>query len=240
MDAVAAAAIPLPDSASPDTAATDPGPHSARRRLRTVAACGFMAAYFGALGVGLVAHTFSVGQNVHPLMYWVVWDMFCGWAAHESRVHVVAEGVSGTCYRVTPAPWGGLHPHGDIGREHYDPTGAHCARIALNVLAHTRHEPVTRLFVVEEAWPKKFNMPDAQWAARSDEPKDPRRYYHVRHVVTPEGAILQSHDSWFDRQGQFATLANPRLADEYNRSRPFVAVERLEVASGVAGDSSWR
>src|SRR5690606_4665176 len=131
--------------------------------------------------------------GVHPMMYYVVWDMFCGWAAHECRYHVIAEGVSGRHYEVVPGPWGELRPFGDLGRHQYDADAVHAGRIAMNVLRHTDHEDITRILVVEENWPKKFNMPDAQWQARWDVPKDPKSYYTLRHVITAEGVLLQTY-----------------------------------------------
>jgi hypothetical protein len=197
---------------------------TARPRWRTWIAGGFIAAYLTAIGFGLFCHTFRWNLGLHPMMYYVVWDMFCGWAAYECRYHVIAEGVSGRHYQVLPGPWGDFRPFGDISRHHYDPDAASATRMAMNVLRHTRHEEITRLFVVEENWPKKFNMPDDQWAARWDEPKDPKRYYTLRQVVTPEGVLLQAYDNFYVQQGQQAVLANPRLAAEATRSQPFYAV----------------
>ena len=200
------------------------------RRLRIAAASLFIIGYLTALAGGVAANTFSYGATAHPLMYFLVWDMFCGWSAYESRMRVIGEGVSGQFYTVSPGPWGELRPHGDLGRQHYDASGAHCARMALNTLAHTQHEDLTRLFVVEEVWPKKFNMPDDGWAARWDEPKQRSRYYNLRHVVTPEGAILQTFPDWFSHQGHLVALANPRLAAEYSRSKPFMTLPGLKLS----------
>lgn len=185
----------------------------------------FIASYLGALGIGLFCHTFGWNAAAHPLMYYVVWDMFCGWAAHECRFHVVAEGVSGQYYDVLPGPWGELKPFGDLGRHEYDPDAAHAGRLAMNVLRHTSHEDITRLFIIEENWPKKFNMPDEQWNLCWDEPKDPKRYYTLRHVITPEGLLLQTYNNFYVQQNSFAVMSNPRLASEVYHAQPFYAVE---------------
>ncbi len=116
--------------------------------------------YLTALGWGIVAHSLNFGTHIHPSMYFVVWDMFCGWAAYDTRNQVIVEGESGKFYEVLPAPWGEIHPYGDLGRRHYDPYQTFCMSMAQNVLKHTDHEPIARIFVLEEAWAKKFNLPD--------------------------------------------------------------------------------
>lgn len=193
-------------------------------RCRYWAGGAFIAGYLTILGGGLLCHTFSWKVSAHPMMYFVVWDMFCGWSSYESRYHVVAEGVSGTYYQVLPGPWGDFQPYGDLSRHHYDIEGSVSGRLAMNVLRHTDHEDITRMFIVEQAWPKKFNMPDDQWASRWDEPKDPRHYYTLRHVITPQGLVLQSYASFYQQQFDRDMSTNPRLVAEMTRSQPFYAV----------------
>ena len=132
----------------------------------------FIAGYIGVLTYGNLCHVLRSGVAAHPLMYMIVWDMFCGWSAFDSRIHIVAEGESEKYYDLTHAPWGELHPYGYIGRENYDQWQNHTGPIGINVLKHTRHEPITRLFVIEECWAKKFNLPDHIWQHRYDDPKD--------------------------------------------------------------------
>lgn len=199
-------------------------------RCRRWLAGGFAAAYLAVLGGGLFCHTFQWKAASHPLMYWVVWDMFCGWAAHEVRMHVVAEGVSGKFYDVLPGPWTDFHPHGELSRQHYDCDGIFCPKMALNVLRHTEHEEITRLIVIEENWPKKFNMPDQQWTVRWDEPKDPKQYYTLRKILSGEGIPLQSAASFFVQQGNMAVLANPRVAQAVFKSQPFYAIDLRSAA----------
>lgn len=205
---------------------------SAWPRYRNRAAGVFIAGYLAVIGGGLFCHTFNWKTGVHPLMYFVVWDMFCGWSGHECRIHVIAEGVSGKHYQVLPGPWGGIKPFGDLDRHHYDAEGVFGARMAMNVLRHTSHEEITRLFVIEENWPKKFNMPDALWASSWDEPKDPKRYFTPRHVLTADGVLLQTFDNFYVRQGNMALTANPRLVAEVRRAQPYYA---LDVSGGGMG-----
>jgi hypothetical protein len=156
-------------------------------------------------------------------MYYVVWDMFCGWSAYDSRVHIIAEGESGKFYELTPPPWGELHPYGFIGRQHYDSFNNHSARIGMNVLAHTSHEPMTRVFVVEEAWAKKFNLPEAVWLARHGTPKEIEKYYRIRTVLLPDGMNVQNFGSWLSFQSMQALANNPRLHQEASRQRSVFA-----------------
>ena len=71
----------------------------------------------------------------------------------------------------------------------------------------------------------RHSIPDEQWAARWDAPKDPKRYYSLRHVITADGILLRSFDNWYSYQQGLAIVANPRLAAEIRNSQPFYAVE---------------
>src|SRR5262249_43908290 len=80
---------------------------------------GFIASYLGTLSYGIFCHTLGFGVGAHPLMYFIVWDMFCGWTAYDSRVHVVAETENQKYYDVATPPWGEFHPWGHLGRQHF-------------------------------------------------------------------------------------------------------------------------
>jgi hypothetical protein len=181
----------------------------------------FIAVYLGALFVGIASHTVNYGTASHPGMYFLVWDMFCGWSAYDKRHQIIAEGESGNFYELAPAPWGEMKPYGNIGRRHYDPEGMHMPSYGIHVLNHTQHEPITRIIVVEESWAKKYNLPDELWYQQFDQPKDLQKYYHVRHVVSPEGAILQTFPSWMSRQHALSVSNNPRLRADKSRGSQF-------------------
>ena len=51
-----------------------------------------IVSYLGSLGYGIVCHTLNFNTASHPGMYFVVWDMFCGWSAYANRLHIVGEG----------------------------------------------------------------------------------------------------------------------------------------------------
>jgi hypothetical protein len=194
--------------------------------MKRILVVAFMAFYVGALTYGNVCHLVQEGKSSHPMMYFLIWDMFCGWTAFDSRIHLVAEGESGKYYNVTHPPYGELHPYGYIGRENYDQFQNHTPKLGLNVLKHTRHEPITRLFVIEECWAKKYNMADAVWRARYDDDKDPLRYFRVRVSVLPDGTIVQNYSSWLQYQHSQMMMDNPRLVDAALRSKTLFVLDK--------------
>lgn len=188
-----------------------------RRWLATL----FISGYLGALAVGVAAHAVSVGTSAHPLCYFFVWDMFCGWASHEIRYHVIAEGESGQYYTLCPAPWGDFGPFHDLPRHHYDAMGIHFGRMGANTLRNTVHEPMLRMLVIEENWSKKFNLPDELWAIRHDVPKDPLSYYWHWQTYSPEGDVIQVNNTWLAEQGNRTLFDNPRLVRDSLKGQSF-------------------
>ncbi|MCA9114978.1 MAG: hypothetical protein KDA79_07815 [Planctomycetaceae bacterium] len=183
-----------------------------------------VAAYVASLCLGIGCHTLKIGTSMHCAMYFVVWDMFCGWTSYSQRTHVVGEGESGRYYELSPGPWGDIKPFGRLGRQQYDVNGLNCISFARNTLKHTDHEPITRVFIVEERWNKKFNLPDDLWHRRFDEPKEKETYFSVRHVLDGECRLARSFPSWIEHQYQRAVADNPRLAADVQNSQPFIAV----------------
>jgi hypothetical protein len=166
-------------------------------------------------------------------MYYLVWDMFCGWQAYESRYHIVGEGDSGTLYELAPGPWGAFCPFGDLPRNHYDSFGHSFHRMAMNTLKHTDHEPMRRIIVVEECWPKKYNLPDHLWALRMDEPKDPQSYFWLRAAFTPDGEVMHLAPDYIQWAQSLTVVNNPRLLDDVKRGRPFYAISPQMRETGV-------
>jgi hypothetical protein len=195
----------------------------------------FIGAYLAALGFGLLSHSMTFLKSCHPGMYFIVWDMFCGWSAYESRLHVVGEGDSGAYYRLAPAPWGAFVPFGSAQRQDYDVFGQYGYRLATNVLAHTEHEPIRRILVVEETWPKKYNLPEELWEARYGEPKpaSPRRYYHVRRTYNAAGACLSQRSDWLTAQYEMCVLENPRLRADMRKGHTYFTASPAGGASAI-------
>ncbi len=184
----------------------------------------FIVLYLAVMGLGIVSHTVGTGPNAHPMMYFVVWDMFCGWTSFGTKIHVIGEGKSGDFYALTPAPWGELKPYGYAPRRHYDAAGNHSPRFGLNVLRYTEHEEIAKIYVIEESWAKKYDLDDRIWKLQYDAPKEIQAYYNVLHVFTPSGEIIMSNPSWLEQQMSLALTNNPRLVREYRQSHPVYAL----------------
>ena len=191
-----------------------------KRMIAVIIICG----YLGSLTWGLVAHTLHIAPNSHPGMYFVVWDMFCGWGAYSNRTHLIAEGESGKYYELSPAPWGSLKPFGPTDRHHYDTNYRLTPNLIRNNLRHTQHEPIARVFVVEETWSKKFNLPDELWNASYDEPKDKHSYYHLRGVCSSSGEVVQGYSGWYQHQVARTVSDNPRVVAAQQSSQPLYSV----------------
>lgn len=180
----------------------------------------FIVAYLGCLVWGVTAHSLKYGLQGNTLSYFVVWDMFCGWQAFDNRTHLIAEGRSGQYYEVS-CPWGEFTPFGNVPRVHYDVSNNLIPRHVDNVLAHTDHEPIARVYVVQEIWAKQYNVPPALWEKYFSEPREKVSYYNVRAVLSERGGVLNSYPDWFDQQTLIAVSDNPRLQMAAQRAVPF-------------------
>ncbi|MEX0728004.1 MAG: hypothetical protein WD065_17145 [Planctomycetaceae bacterium] len=191
------------------------------RRVRSWSVHLTIACYLGVLAFGIFSHTFNYKKGNHPAMYYVIWDMFCGWSAYDFRVHILGEGESGTIYELAPGPWGQVCPYGELARQHYDTFCNAIYRQAMNTLDHSAHEPMTRIFCVEESWAKKYNLPDAIWKKRYPEEKDLYSYYHLRAIIDVEGNNLHRNTNWYSYHMTNFMMDNPRLVGDSHRYQPF-------------------
>lgn len=187
----------------------------------------FICSYLSCLGYGIFCHTLSVNTAKHPGMYFVIWDMFCGWSAYANRLHVVGEGVSGKFYEIAPAPWGEIIPYRAEGRLQYDTVTLHTARLVQNTLVHTDHEPITRIFVIEESWSKKFDLPDAIWNARYGKPKHRQTYFRIRQEMAGDAQLIRSNSTWLDNQAAICLGDNPRLSADSRNGQPFFVIDQV-------------
>jgi hypothetical protein len=184
-----------------------------------------IAGYLGIIGFGLVSHMIGFRQHSDPAMYFIVWDMYGGWSAYETRMHILGEGESGAYYDLSTPPWGEFLPYGDTARRHYDVQSLFGDELAALTLRHTEHEPLRQIMVVEEAYSKKYNLPDALWERRFAEPKDPHSYHHIRAVLAPDGRYLARTLEWPSLLANYAIMDNPRLRAEISRGHTFLAVD---------------
>ena len=210
-----------------------------------------IATYLSVLFAGVASHALGFRQASHPGMYFIVWDMFCGWSGYENRLHIIGQGESGRFYEISPAPWKQIKPFGDLERHHYDPFANHSGSIALNTLRNTQHEPMRKIMVIEECWAKKFNLPDRLWQKRYTEEKQPYSYFHLRKEYSPDGTLVTQNQSWFEYQDHLALSDNPRLWADARKGKPVYHVPSVVTAShetsspyqvsgaGQIGGSAW-
>jgi hypothetical protein len=185
----------------------------------------FITAYLTALTGGLACQTLRVGLSSHPGMYFILWDMYCGWAAYNSKYRAIAEGVSGTCYDLNPAPWGTFKPYDTQDRYQYSTATGWMAKAAAHTVAHTQHEPIAQIFVIEETWAKQFDLPDYVWKTRYNIPMQKYTYSSVRIQMDGTGAVVQAYPNWVEVQRQTMAGDNPRLQQNIRNTKPFWIVD---------------
>lgn len=191
--------------------------------------------YITVLSYGVVCHSLSYRVAQHPMMYFIIWDMFCGWSAYADATKIVAQGESGTYYELSPPPWGEIVPYGSVGRHNYDNLKRHFPKLAENTLRHTQHEPIDRIFVIEEIWPKKFDLPEPVWNALYDSPKDAKHYYRLRAELNSDCEVVRGYSGWHDNQAWIAISDNPRLVNEARNGQSFFMVDQGRNTIGALG-----
>ena len=178
----------------------------------------FIGCYLSILTLGIVAHSLKIGLSGNTLSYYVVWDMFCGWNAYDQRTHLIAESESGRYYEVSE-PWEAFRPYGKLGRIQYDVYNHMVSKHIDHILSHTKHEPVNRVFVVQEFWPKQYNLPESLWKQNFGRERDKLSYYHLRAVCNNEGRFVNNYPDWLNQQQMNAVGDNPRLRHEVQQAR---------------------
>ncbi len=186
-------------------------------RWKKIGACAFIAAWACCMGAGIVGHALRVGICGNTLSYFVVWDMFCGWSAWDQETHIIAEGSSGKYYEVKE-PWGEFRPFGHRGRIQYDHTNHMLSRHVENILSHTDHERIDRVFIVQEVWPKQYNLPPKLYSEYFEQEQDKVSYFNLRAVCAANGQPVQSYQDWFARQRMASTFDNPRIRQQASSS----------------------
>ena len=207
-------------------------------RWKLLLASAFITSYVGILSWGIVAHALKVGLCGNTLTYFVVWDMFCGWSAWDSRTHVIAEGASGEFYDIRE-PWGEFHPFGHVARIHYDNTNILLPKHIDNVLSHTEHEPIDRVFVIEEVWPKQYNLPPKLYQHYFGRANDKLSYFHLRAVCQDNGAVITSYPDWYTQQALNAIYDNPRLRRQSRDASSFYGTLFTPNSSESGGGQSF-
>jgi hypothetical protein len=206
-----------------------------KRKLINAAIGGYLCALV--VGVGCVV---TQVRFFWPPLYFLTFDMYGGWSGYDCKMQIIGEGESGRFYVLSPGPWGPFNPYSErLSRQCYDQAFEYGRRLARPGLAHTTHEPILRIFVVEQEYPRKFNLPDAQYQAYYRTPKPDRIYSHLRMVLTPEGEVLRQSPVWLQYQDNLSISDNPRLVAQAASKRPFLWSAVLAPGSGGnSGDNA--
>jgi hypothetical protein len=191
--------------------------------MRKLIVSAFIGSYLLVLGFGLASHLLGYRTYDSLAMYFIVWDMYCGWDAYETRRIIVAEGESGAHYELTPQPWGSFVPYGSAARHDLDYFGYFSGRVAANVLRQTEHEPISRIYLIDSVWPKKYNIPESTWQARYSEPRARVPYFYLRAAYSPAGELESLEPDWKNFLTGRALQDNPRLQAEVRAAQPFIA-----------------
>jgi hypothetical protein len=200
-----------------------------KRRLANVVITAYILALFGGF-MTMSLHLAIPGQT---FLYFVTFNMFSGWSCFEARAHIIGEGASGTFYELGPPPWGEFDPYGPPARQHYDPHMDKEWPIADNTLRHTSHEPMTRIYIIEEEYPKRLNLPDAQYQAYYHKPKAFHSYYNVRFVMDSQGKALGQQFEWLAIQDKVSVMDNPRLLADASKHTPLELTDQTPANHGV-------
>jgi hypothetical protein len=187
----------------------------------------FIVGYLAVLAFGLAVHTVGWNANAHPAMYFIVWDMYGGSSPFEERRHILAEGASGAYYELNSPPWGEFVPFGSAGRSTYDFSALFTDQFARCTLAHTDHEPIVRLFQVDELWNRKFNLGDRAWSVVHQEPRSRHSYFYLRGAFDNTGAPLSLYTDFYSVLAAKALMNNPQLQGTIARTRPYATIDAM-------------
>lgn len=142
-------------------------------------------AYLACLAAGLYWHVVGDAGALPGGQYFVTWDMFPGYRSVGSRIVVLGETEAGDFVRLYPSE---RHRRRSGMRDHLtrldalaNPFGAELEDEITTVLASHRHEedPVRTVYVLREAWPGKFNLPEPAYeriALDGDPPRSTRTW----------------------------------------------------------------
>lgn len=191
----------------------------------------FIVCYLAVLSFGIVAHALKVGVSGNTLSYFIVWDMFCGWHAYDQRTHLIAESTSGRYYEVKE-PWGEFCPFGSLGRYQYDAYNHMTPRHVNHVLSHSSHEPIDAVYMVQEVWPKQYNLPERLWKDNFGRERDKMSYYHLRAVCDERGTYVQLYPDWLIQQRLNSIGDNPRLRHEVRQASSSFGQRYLPTSRG--------
>jgi len=153
--------------------------------VRRILATAFIAAYLGVSAFFLARY--AVGDVLpHAIAYFFTWDMFPGHYCESTRKFAVGRTARGKYVQLVPGPLDQYRagPRGDLSRVDLDRMGRDFRRLAEFSLMQTREtrkdDPVEHVYMFEQYWPNKFNLPDDLYASFTGEAKPERRFWRLR------------------------------------------------------------
>jgi hypothetical protein len=189
-------------------------------RVRRWASAVFITVWFLVLSGGIIGHALKMPIVGNVFGYFIVWDMFCGWQAYDNRTHMIGEDSDGNFYEIRE-PWGPFQPFNAVDRVNYDVSNYLATRHIRNVLRHSDHPPLDRIYVVQEIWGKQYNAPDHLWYRCFAEPKDKVSVFSLRAICAADGSPIESNPDWFLAQTLNTIADNPRLRLQAQAARPY-------------------
>lgn len=153
-------------------------------RYRRFAVLGFCVFYVG-VSLWYGGRHLLGDSGSHPNAYFFTWDMFPGYATESSRRQFLGETQNGKVIRLLPDPshhfyWG---INGDVRRIDVDRRLANFRPALIQRVAryNTEHPDnlITRVTIVEQYWPAKFNLPDDLYHSTYGEPNPHRKYWRL-------------------------------------------------------------
>lgn len=154
------------------------------RTLRRAAACVAIAAYLGTTAFYLARHALGKPSPT-PLGYCFTWDMFPWHYSESCRRVALGQRRSGEYVQLVPCGLqqfrGGVH--GGLTRVDLDRRGGWFRPTVEQTLRLTGagggSDPVTQVWLCEEYWPVKFNLPPEVYVEQTGRPRPERRYWRV-------------------------------------------------------------
>jgi hypothetical protein len=163
-----------------------------------------------ALGIGLylTAHALVLALNVigdihrHPVVYFFTWDMFPGTVDVSPRHTAVATTRSGAFLELVPNATmrfrGGVH--GGLTRADLDRSGVRLRPLVDHALAWSRsrlaEDPIVRVTLLEQTWPRRLNLSDDLYEAWAGEPKRDVRYWRMIETLDVAPPAARASRPW--------------------------------------------
>ena len=83
-----------------------------------------------------------------------------------------------------------------------------------------------RVVMLEEVWPKKYNLSDRIWDIRFDEPKEPMSYFWQTAEMTEDGQVTSAVPNYLNYLHYKCVANNPRLLNDVQMGKEHWIVNR--------------